>query len=115
LTDCKLDQCFGICARTVLLASVCSFSLVALSYRMYDQGFESQEGLGIFPLTTASRLALGPTQPPIQWIPGVLSPGIKQLVPGHEADHSPPSSAKVKNVWCYTSTPPVCFHGIVLN
>jgi hypothetical protein len=24
---------------------------------------------------------------------------------GHEADHSPPSSAKVKNVWSYFSTP----------
>jgi len=23
-------------------------------------------------LNTASRLAMGPTQPPIQWIPGVL-------------------------------------------
>jgi hypothetical protein len=27
---------------------------------------------------------------------------------GHEADHSLPSSAKVKNAWSYTSTPPVC-------
>jgi hypothetical protein len=26
--------------------------------------------------------------------------------PGQEADHSPPSSAKVKNAWSYTSTPP---------
>jgi hypothetical protein len=25
--------------------------------------------------------------------------------PGHEANHWPPSSAKVKNVWSYTSTP----------
>jgi hypothetical protein len=25
----------------------------------------------------ASRPALGPTQPPIQWVPGVLSPGVK--------------------------------------
>jgi len=28
-------------------------------------------------------------------------PGIKK--PGHEADHSPPSSDKVKNVWSHTS------------
>jgi hypothetical protein len=44
--------------------------------------------------TTASRTALGPTQPPIQWIPGALSLGVKRQ--GHEADHSPTSSAEVK-------------------
>jgi hypothetical protein len=39
-------------------------------------------------------MVLGPTQPPIQWVPGVLSLGVKR--PGREADHSPPSSAEVK-------------------
>jgi hypothetical protein len=39
-------------------------------------------------------MALGPTQPPIQWVSGILSLGIKRL--GREADHSPPSTAKVK-------------------
>jgi hypothetical protein len=47
----------------------------------------SQRGLGIFLFTTASRTALGPTQPPIQWEPGALSLGVKR--PGREADHSP--------------------------
>jgi len=42
-----------------------------------------------------SKLALGPTQPPVQWIPEALTPGIKW----HEADHSLPSGAKVKNTW----------------
>jgi hypothetical protein len=45
--------------------------------------------------SAASRLALGRTQPPIQWVPGALSPGVKWQ--GYEADHSRPSSAKVKN------------------
>jgi hypothetical protein len=48
-----------------------------------------------FFLTPASRPVLGPTQPPIQWVPGVLSLEVKR--PGREADHSPPSSAEVKN------------------
>jgi hypothetical protein len=47
------------------------------------------------------------TQPPIQWVPGTLSLGIKR--PGREADHSPPFSAEVKNAWSYTSTPQYFF------
>jgi hypothetical protein len=50
----------------------------------------------IFPLASVSRPALGPTQPPVQWVPGVLSPGVKAR-PGRYADHSPPSSAEVEN------------------
>jgi hypothetical protein len=44
---------------------------------------------------------------------GILPPWVKR--PGHEADHSPLSSAEVKNAWRYTSTLPVHFHGMVLN
>jgi hypothetical protein len=47
----------------------------ALGYRLDDQWFKSQQRLGIFLFTTTSRLALGPTQPPIQWVPGALSEG----------------------------------------
>jgi hypothetical protein len=57
-------------------------------------GSGSRWGLGIFLLTAASRKALGPTQPPIQWVPGAISLVIKG--PGREADHSPPSSAEVE-------------------
>jgi hypothetical protein len=38
---------------------------------------------------------------------GALFLGVKQL--GHEADHSPPTSAKIKKTWIYTSTPPHTF------
>jgi hypothetical protein len=51
-------------------------------------------GLGIFLFFTLSRLALGPTHSPIQWVPGALSLGVEW--PGREADHSPPSTAEVK-------------------
>jgi len=76
--------------------------LVALGYGLYDQDFESRRRLGIFFFTTVSRPAVGPTQPPIQWVTEYLSLGVKQ--PGHEGDHSPLSSAEVKNAWSYTFT-----------
>jgi hypothetical protein len=34
----------------------------------------------IFLFSTSSRLVLGPTHPPIQWVPGALSPGVERLV-----------------------------------
>jgi hypothetical protein len=75
-------------------------------------GFDSWQQLGIFLFTTMSRMAVGPTQPPIQWIPGALSLDVKW--PRHDVDHSPPSSAKVKNAKHYTSTPPIRLHDMVL-
>jgi hypothetical protein len=66
-------------------------------------GVRVPAGAGNFLFTTASRPTLGPTQSPIQWVPGDLSLGVKPS--GREADHSPPSSAEVKNAWSYTSTP----------
>jgi hypothetical protein len=53
------------------------------------------------------RLALWMTQVPIHWVPGALSPLVKQ--PGCEADPSPPFSVEFKKVWSYTTTPPVKF------
>jgi hypothetical protein len=58
---------------------------------MFDPG----RGERIFPVTSASRPALVPTQPPIQWVPGFFPWGKER--PGRDADHSPPSSAKVEN------------------
>jgi len=60
-----------------------------------------------------SRPALGPTQPPIQWVLGVLSQGVNRS--GREADHSPKPSVEVKNAWSYTSTLPVHLHGVLLS
>jgi hypothetical protein len=67
---------------------------MALGYGLDGRGLEFREGLRIFLFTTASRPVLEPTQPPIQWVPGSLSLGVKRQ--GREADHSPPPSAEVK-------------------
>jgi hypothetical protein len=86
---------------------------IALGYGPDDRVFESRQELGIFLFTTVSRPALGPTQPPIQWVPGALSLGVKRR--GCEADHSPPSTAEVKSAWNYTSITPLRLHGMVLS
>jgi len=62
---------------------------------------------------TFSIAILVPTQRPIQWVPGVVFPGIERS--GSETDHSPPSSAEVKNVWSYLSISPTLLHGVVLG
>jgi hypothetical protein len=61
-----------------------------------DRGSIPGEGKGIFPLASVSRPALGPIQPHVQWVPGVLSTGVKART-GRDADHSPPSTAEVEN------------------
>jgi hypothetical protein len=43
------------------------------------------------------RKNLGQTQPPILWVPRADYSGVSR--PGFEADHSSPSSTKVKNEW----------------
>jgi hypothetical protein len=71
------------------------------------RGFESRQRVGIFFFTTASRQALRPTQPSIQWVPMSISLGVKR--PVRETDHSPPFNAEVKNAWIYASTPQYTF------
>jgi hypothetical protein len=56
-----------------------------------------------FLLCTLFRSALGPTQPSTQWVSAALSPWVKRQ--GRETDHSLPTSAEVKKMWIYTSTP----------
>jgi hypothetical protein len=76
-------------------------------------GFDSRRGLGIFLFTTASRKFLEPTQPPIQWVPEVLSLGVKR--PGRKANHSPSSSGEVKELAELYFTLAIRLHGVVLS
>jgi hypothetical protein len=68
----------------------------------------SSPGRGkIFFISTSSRPVLEPIHLSIQWVPVVLSLGVKRR--RRDADHSPPSSADIKNTFTYTSTPTYVF------
>jgi len=75
-----------------------------LGYGLDDRGSESQQGLGIFFFTAASRPALGPTQP------RPLSLGVKR------SDHPLPSSAEVRMHELYLHSPNMpSWHGAQLK
>ena len=63
---------------------------IATRYGLEGPGVESRWGLD-FP--HPSRPALGPTQPPMQWVPG-LSPAVKR--PGRGVDQPPHLAPKLK-------------------
>jgi hypothetical protein len=82
---------YSFIARATIAQSVQRW---ATGWTLGALDFDSRRGLGIFLFTTASTTALEPTQTTIQWVPGALSLVVKR--PGREADHSPPSSAELK-------------------
>jgi hypothetical protein len=65
---------------------------IATGYGLDDRGVGVRVPVGSRIFSTSSRPALGLTHPPIEWVPGALSPG-------READHSPPTSAEGKKMW----------------
>jgi hypothetical protein len=69
---------------------------IVSGYGLDDRGSITGRGERIFPVASVSRPVLGPTHPPVQWVPVILSPGVKAR-PGRDADHSPSYSAEVKN------------------
>jgi hypothetical protein len=77
---------------------------IALGYGLDDRGARIR-----FPAETA----LGPTQPPTQWVSGALSLGIKR--PVRKADHSPPPSAEAKECVELYLHSPISLHGVVLS
>jgi hypothetical protein len=79
-----------------------------------ESGLDSRQGQEIFRLSITSRPVRGHTQPPAQWEPRALSPGVKRK--GRQADNSLPSSVEVKNgearpLLLHTSL----LHDVVLN
>jgi hypothetical protein len=60
-----------------------------------EYGFDSPKGQYIFLFSIKSRPVLGHSQPPTNWVPGAVFPGVQRH--DGEADHSPPPSAEVEN------------------
>jgi hypothetical protein len=80
---------------------------IATGYGLDERGTRVRVPVGSRIISTPSRPAPGPVQPPIECVPGAVFPGVKWQ--GLEADHSPPASAEVKKMWIYISTPSYAF------
>jgi hypothetical protein len=117
-----LSLCFSLNVRGQILhpykttgSRVSSGSIVS-DYGLDDRaigrsGFDPRQGQRSFPLASMSRPALGPTQPPVQWVLEVLSPGVKGgrgvMLTTHP--HLVPRSRMSRS---YTSSPPKRLHGV---
>jgi len=88
-------------------------SPVGIATRLRSSRIQFLTVAGNFSLHYHVQTGLGPTQPPIQWVPGALSPRIKR--PGREANYSPPSSAEVKNAWSHIYTSAIRLLDAVLS
>ena len=75
---------------------------IATGYGLDGAGIEPRWGRQDFP--RLSRPALGPTQPPVQCVPGLFRDKDRSR---RDADHSPPSNAVVKKEYSYTCTRPM--------
>jgi hypothetical protein len=96
-------------AYTWFIRSRDSSAGTATIYGLDDQGV-------VVRVPVRSRIFSSTRHPDRMWRPpsllsngyrGALSPGVKP--PGCETDHSPPTSAEVKKMWIYISTPPYAF------
>jgi hypothetical protein len=96
---------------TVVMTMVVMMSRDGVVSRSIDYGLYDR-GVGVrvcqeFSLLHVVQTGSGSTQPPIQWVPGALSQGVKWQ--RREVDHSPQTSAEVKTMWIYTFIPPYAF------
>jgi hypothetical protein len=57
---------------------LCQYSVWLRAGRPGDRGSIPGRDKRIFPLDSMCRPALGPTQPPVQWVPWVLNPRLKR-------------------------------------
>jgi hypothetical protein len=78
-----------------------------------ESWFDSrQKQVGFHSSTPATRISNSPSLLSNGYW-GAACPEVKR--PEREADHSPPTSAEVKNVWSNTPTHPTRLHGVTCN
>jgi hypothetical protein len=80
---------------------------ITTGYGLDDRGVRVRVPVEARIFFMSFRPVPGTTQPPIQWVPEDLSPGVKRSE--REVDHSLPTGAEVKKTWIYTSIPPYAF------
>ena len=81
---------YFICILALMVAHLCIIVVGADSLRVGRCVDRISVGRGDFPYLF--RPALGPTQPPLRWVPRL--PGVNR--PGLGVNHPPPSSTEVK-------------------
>jgi hypothetical protein len=67
-----------------------------ITRRYIPEGKNSVYDRYIYIYIYVENMVLGPIQRPIQWVPWVLSPGVKR--PVREANLSPPTNVEVKEM-----------------
>ena len=88
-----------------------STHLLSLSRRLKELVYSSRQRKRDFvSFRRTSKVALGPIQALIQWIPWSHSPETRR--PVREVDHSHPSSDEVKNEWSHNPSSPTCLRGL---
>jgi hypothetical protein len=85
------------------------YPMEAVSLQTGQPEFGPQQCQRIFSLTSVSRPARKPTQPPIQWVKGVFPGG--KVRPGRDTDHSPHLKPWSRMNTSYTSSPPWHLNG----
>jgi hypothetical protein len=93
---------------SVVSRELSQYSVWLRDKRPGDLSSIPDRGERIFPLASVSRPALGPIQPPVQWVPGGPFPGAKAQ-PGRDADHSPHLVPRSRMSRSYTSSPSSAF------
>jgi hypothetical protein len=106
---------FYICHSTMSRSAGftrCTGSRIWKCYTEFHRpGFDPRQRQRILLLASASRPPLGPTQPPVQWVPRALSPGVKRDQGVMLTTH-PHLVPRLRMSRSYTSSHPKRLHGV---